>query len=234
MRRFNSVFRSVLFVVLSAAVLTLSGTSFARPRYGPPDSDRDPGAFIEENAETLGLNQETLNAIRSIVAESKDAGDALHAKLRDLHEGMKALLDQATPDEPAVMQQVDRVGAAEIEMHKHRLATMLAIRALLTPEQRDEMVRLRDESRGRWKRALMEYCEADLAALCPDADDRWSQKQCLGEHREDASPACQDAIQAARRAHHRHHDRCSEHDGAGCPMHQGTGSSEKPRASDAN
>ena len=33
-------------------------------------------------------------------------------------------------------------------MHKHRLSTLLAVRALLTPEQRAELTRIREETRG--------------------------------------------------------------------------------------
>ena len=208
-----------------AAALTLSGVGFARPSFEPGDSHRDPGAFIEENAEALGLDDETLGAIRSIVEESKDKGDQLHSELRELHKGMKALLSQGTPDESAVMQQVDSIGAAEVEMHKHRLGTMLEIRSLLTPEQREEMTRLRDDSRGRWKHALLEGCEADLEALCPEADDRWSRRQCLKEQREKVSSACGDALKAARRAHHGSHKGCSEHLESGC-KHHGSGRSE--------
>jgi protein CpxP len=213
--------QSVLLFSVCAAFLAVAGASFARPGFGPPDSDRDPGAFIEQNAEALGLDQATLDKIRTIVAKSKDEGDALHAQLSELHQGMKALLDQDSPDESAVMQQIDRIGAAETEMHKHRVHTMLAIRALLTPEQREKMTQLRDDSRGRWKQALMEDCKSDLASLCPDAGDRWSQKQCLAEHSDTVSPACQAAMQAARRAHHGHHGGWSDHPGADCPMHPG-------------
>ena len=46
------------------------------------------------------------------------------------------------PDEAAVMQHADAIGQAETEMHKHRLATMLEIRALLTPEQRQELTQI--------------------------------------------------------------------------------------------
>jgi Spy/CpxP family protein refolding chaperone len=250
-------FKRVGFFGALAAALTLSGVSFARSPFGPEDSHRDPGAFIEENAEALGLDDETLSAIRSIVEESKDRGDQLHAKLRELHKGMKALLSQGTPDESAVMQQVDNIGAAEVEMQRHRLGTMLKIRALLTPEQREEMTQLREDSRGRWKHALFEECEADLEALCPEADDRWSRKQCLKEQREKVSEACRDALKAARHARHGSHKGCSGHQGADCPMHkggdcpmhqgadcpmhrgadcpmhQGAGSSEKPESGDA-
>jgi hypothetical protein len=135
---------------------------------------------------------------------------------------MKVLLAQGTPNESAVMQQVDSIGALETEMHKHRLGTMLEIRALLTPEQREEMAQLRDESRGRWKHALREACGADVEALCPDAEDRWSRKQCLHEQREKVSEACKDAMKAAKGAHRGSHKGCSEHRGSECPMHLGS------------
>jgi Spy/CpxP family protein refolding chaperone len=214
-------FELVGFFGALVAALTLSGVSFARPPFEPGDSHRDPGAFIEENAEALDLDEETLSAIRSIVEESKDRGDQLHSKLRELHKGMKALLAQDSPDESAVMQQVDSIGAAEVEMQRHRLGTMLKIRALLTPEQREEMTRLREDSRGRWRQALLEDCEADLEALCPEADDRWSRKQCLRDNREKISEACRDAVKAAKSARHGSHKGCPGHQGADCPMHQG-------------
>ena len=219
-------FKRIGFFGALAAALTLAGVGFARPPFESGDSHRDPSAFIEENAEALGLDDETLGAIRSIVEASKDRGDQLHSKLRELHKGMKALLSQSTPDESAVMQQIDTIGAAEVEMQRHRLGTMLKIRALLTPKQREEMTRLREDSRGRWKRALLEDCEADLEALCPEADDRWSRKQCLKEHREKVSAACGDAIKAARRARHGSHKGCSEHHESGCSGHHGPGCSE--------
>jgi Spy/CpxP family protein refolding chaperone len=200
----------------------LSGASFARSPFKSGDSHHDPGAFIEENAEALGLDDETLGAIRKIVENSKGRGEQLHSELRELHKGMKALLAQDTPDESAVMKQVDAIGAAEVEMHKYRLDTMLKIRSLLTPEQREEMTRLREDSRGHWKQALLENCEADLEALCPEADDRWSRRQCLREQREKVSEECGDALKAARHAHHGADKGCPKHQGADCPMHKGS------------
>ena len=241
--------KRVGFVGTVLAVLTLAGVGFARPPFESPGSDRDPGAFIEENAEALDLDDETIAAIRGIVEESKGEGDQFQAKLRELHDEMKALLSQGTPDESAVMKQIETIGAVETEMQKHRLGTMLEIRALLTPEQREEMTRLRDESRGRWRHALREACEVDLETLCPDAEDRWSRKQCLREQREKVSDECRDAIKAARPAHRGPHGRgpmhpgmdcplhrgadCPIHEGADCPMRQGAGSTEEPEGSEA-
>jgi Spy/CpxP family protein refolding chaperone len=214
-------FKLLGFIGAVLAALALAGESSARPPFGSPDPDRDPGTFIEENAEALDLDDETLAAIRSIVAESKGEGDQFHTELRELHDQMKTLLSQDSPDESVVMKQIETIGAVETEMQKHRLGTMLEIRALLSPEQREEMTRLRDESRGRWRRALRDACEADLEAWCPDADDRWSRKQCLRDQREKVSDECRDAIEAARHAHRGPHEGGPRHRGAGCPMHQG-------------
>jgi len=237
-------FETVGFIGTLAVALALPGVAIARPDRGHPDPHRDPGAFIEENAEALGLEAETLGAIRRIVEESKGTGEQLHAKLRELHERMKELLSQAAPDESAVMKQVEAIGAAEIEMQKHRLGTMLEIRALLTPGQREEMTRLREASRSRWKHALMEACESDLEALCPEADDRSSRRQCLKEHRDGVSPACSDAIEAARHARHAAHEGwsghhgpdCAEHHGPDCAEHHGQGCAEHdgPGCADAD
>ena len=75
----------------------------------------------------------------------------------------------------------------------------------LPSEQREAMTSLREDSRGRWKHALLDACEADLKTVCPEADDRWSRRQCLAKNREKVSSACQDAMRDARRAHRGHH-----------------------------
>jgi Spy/CpxP family protein refolding chaperone len=47
------------------------------------------------------------------------------------------------------MQWADRVGAAETELKKQRLRTMLEVRALLSPEQRQKLVKIFEERRAR-------------------------------------------------------------------------------------
>jgi Spy/CpxP family protein refolding chaperone len=199
--------RHYRFAVLCAFVLALthSSPSFARKPFDGPDSHRDPGAFIEKKAEALGLDEEKLAAIRSIVESSKETGDRLHSEVRGLHDEMKEMLSQDAPDEAAVMKQIDGIGAVEVEMHKHRVRTMLKIRELLTPQQREAMVKLREDTRGRWKHALREACEEDLARLCPDAGDRRERRHCLEDNRKQVSSECRDAVGDARRARRESH-----------------------------
>ena len=133
--------------------LTLAGTSAARPPMGGPGGPggpggHDPGRLIDEHAEELGLDDETREAIQRIVDDSREEARGFHDELRGLHDAMRTLLSQDEPDEAAVMQQAETIGKVETEMHKHRLSTLLAIRALLTPEQRAELTRMREEMRG--------------------------------------------------------------------------------------
>jgi Spy/CpxP family protein refolding chaperone len=112
-------------------------------RHGPPPIDR----ILERHAEELGLSEEVHEQVRAIAAQSEQEEaplrEALHAQRDALHE----LLAQDAPEPDAVMHQAEVVGAAEVDLHKQRLRTLLAVRALLTPEQRQQLVKIFEEKR---------------------------------------------------------------------------------------
>lgn len=126
----------------------------ATPGISQAESGRPPGKpglrldrFIVEHAERLGLDEKTLTAIRTIVDASREREEVLQGELHQAHAQMRALLSQETPDEAAVMRQAEAIGALEVAERKSRLQAMLGIRALLTPEQRQELIRIREEFR---------------------------------------------------------------------------------------
>ena len=203
------------------AGLAVADAGFAQPPFagsqrghGGPHRGRGPAGFIEEHAARLGLDDETREAIDEIVDESREQGRELHGELRDLHREMRDLLSEETPDEAAVMQQAEAIGKIETELHKHRLGTLIKIRALHTPEQREELARIREETREQWRQPLIEAFEADADQFCPDDDGRWSRRRCLRDHREELSAGCQAAIEGARGEARR---------GRGKPGRRGTG-----------
>ena len=119
------------------------------PPHGPPPPER----FLEEHAERLGLDEETRAAIRGIAESSRARADAARDELDEEHAAMRELLEAEEPDVEAVMAQAERIGERETELRKIRLGAMLDIRRLLTPEQRAEMVRIREElGPPRWHR----------------------------------------------------------------------------------
>ena len=83
------------------------------------------------------------------IAEAARAESAPLEQERDArHREMRALLDQPEPGIDAVMRQAERIGAVETELQKRRLRTLLEIRGLLTPVQREELVRIHAERRA--------------------------------------------------------------------------------------
>jgi Spy/CpxP family protein refolding chaperone len=112
-------------------------------KHGKPPLD----AILERHAERLGLDADTLAQIRAVAEASRPEHERLADALHALRAELREQLSEDEPDRDAVMRLADRVGAAETALDKHRLATLLEIRALLTPEQRRELVRIFEERR---------------------------------------------------------------------------------------
>ena len=95
------------------------------------------------------------------------------------------------------MRQAERLGEIETEMTKHRLQTLLRIHALLTPEQRKEMMAIHRGRHG-GPEMLLDSCEGDLEKLCPDADSPFDHMRCLHEHADGLSEGCAAALEKFR------------------------------------
>lgn len=151
--------------LLGALLLAFCGfaatTALAQPPGPPPDHDGPPhmgrrgpppiDRVLERHAGELGLDSATRAAIQQIAARSREVEEPLNEELHELHEGMRTLLDSDAPVLDDVMQWADRIGAAETELKKQRLRTMLEVRALLSPEQRQKLVKIFEERKARRK-----------------------------------------------------------------------------------
>jgi Spy/CpxP family protein refolding chaperone len=114
--------------------------------HGPPPL----GDVLERHADELGLDADTRARIRQIAETSRDEEQPLATQLRALHEGMHQLLEGDAPKLDDVMHQADEIGALETQLRKHQLRTLLQIRALLTPDQRQKLVQIFEAKRARW------------------------------------------------------------------------------------
>jgi Spy/CpxP family protein refolding chaperone len=130
-----------------AAPGTPSGSGPRGWRHGPPGPPPIE-ELLERHADELGLDAAMQAKIRGIAAQARQQAQPALDELRSLHEGMHQLLVSDSPDSQQVMGQADRIGAAETQLRKQRLATMLEIRALLTPEQRQKLVQIFEDKRA--------------------------------------------------------------------------------------
>jgi len=130
-----------------AALFALcAGPALAQPRPEPGGSGIE--RLLERNAERLHLDDATREKIRALAEAGREKSAPQREALEQLHEEMHALLTSDAPELDAVLAKADEIGSAETALHKERLRTMLAIRALLTPEQRRELVRIHEEFRA--------------------------------------------------------------------------------------
>jgi len=189
---------NALVVCVLLTALTAPGVSRAEAERPPSDTSARPDRFIAEYAERLGLDKETLGTIRTIVDASRAQGETLRADLHQAYAQMRALLSQEGPNEAAVMQQADTIGALELAARKQRLQIMLRIRALLTPAQRQELIRIQETWHTRRRSDFMPACQAESTNFCPDAAPGRPHLECLYEHMADLSEACRTAIQGRK------------------------------------
>jgi Spy/CpxP family protein refolding chaperone len=128
-----------LFALAAAAPSAQAG---GRHHKRPPLDE-----LLERHAERLQLDEGALARIREVEDASRPEHERLAGELHALRHEMREKLGEDAPDRETVMALADRIGAAETALDKHRLSTLLEIRALLTPDQRKELVEIFDERR---------------------------------------------------------------------------------------
>ena len=211
-----------IFILLAALVMAAASAAEPRGEGRHRGPGHGPERFLEEHAERLDLDEETRAALRAILDGSKSSAQKPREELHQARRRLHNLLAEETPDEAAVMKQAERIGALETERHKHRLATMMRIRALLTPEQRAELAELREEKRSHWSHVrdhgLSEACEGDVEEFCSDA--RWpgSRRHCMRRHRDELSEECREALESRRSFRHGRHHRPDDERGVDSPL----------------
>ena len=182
-------------LALGLIVLSLSSAEAGRR-----DTRHDPwpGGLFEEHVEQLGVDEKTLAAIRTIVDASRKRGEELRDELHQARHHMRQLLSQEKPDETAVMQQADVIGALELAERKNRLQALLQIRAFLTPEQRQALLQLHEEFRPRPLTDVPPACQTDVTNFCTDVPPGQARTQCLHDHTTELSPECKARLQDAQ------------------------------------
>jgi Spy/CpxP family protein refolding chaperone len=130
--------RSVPKVLLALALAGGIGLAMGAAAK-PPGPGGSPLSRLESRIDTLELEEESRSAIYAILDEARAAHREIRGQVREAHEELRALLEQEDPDESAVMEQAEVIGSLQTEARKHGLRTLLAVHALLTPEQRESL-----------------------------------------------------------------------------------------------
>jgi Spy/CpxP family protein refolding chaperone len=134
--------KSLMITIALVAVLA-AGTALAQQRMnGGERGGRgfERGPRIERLAERLGLTDEQKTAIEALHEETRAKNAALAKETRLLRHELEGELLKDEPSEKKVLELNAKLGDLNTERQATRLATRLAVRNQLTPEQRDKML----------------------------------------------------------------------------------------------
>lgn len=84
--------------------------------------------------EKLGIPRETAQRVQDLSFESNEALIQLEAELKRAQLRLERLLSAASPDETAILRQVEEVGLAETAVRRNRIGLMVQIKKLLGPD----------------------------------------------------------------------------------------------------
>lgn len=132
--------RRLLSTLLTLIGVALAPLPSASQPGGPPGFGGPPGPSpLERAIESVELPPEVRSQIDALLDASHSSRRGLHRELRGAREEMRELLEADDPQEDAILAQAEVIGRLQVSLEKDRLMTLLRIRALLTPQQRDSL-----------------------------------------------------------------------------------------------
>lgn len=132
-----------LMITIALVAILAAGTALAQQRKtGGERTGRgfERGPRIERLAERLDLTDEQKTAIEALHEETRAKNAALAKETRLLRHELEGELLKDEPSEKKVLELNAKLGDLDTQRQANRLATRLAVRNQLTPEQRDKML----------------------------------------------------------------------------------------------
>lgn len=112
-----------------------------QPGMGPMG---EPGERLLRMADQLGLSDAQRNQIQAIFAEAKTANEPLLQEMQAAHEQMQTLMSSGA-SQSELQAQHNRMQALHQQMGDRHFSTMMAVQAVLTPEQQAKLQEMRGE-----------------------------------------------------------------------------------------
>ena len=139
----TSTTRGIRFIVSSLAILLLSGFVATAQAQGPGGQGRfgDFEQRFEKMAEQLDLTADQTQAIKKIREAGRAEGQKIHKQIMRLQNEKRGELLKDEPDAKTAISLAKEIGSLRTDLRVNRLENRLAVRKMLTTEQRDKMLR---------------------------------------------------------------------------------------------
>jgi Spy/CpxP family protein refolding chaperone len=128
-------------LALLVVLLLGAGMAESKPRHRGCHEHGANARFdrLEEKLAALELDDQTRASAEQVLARARAESESQREAKREARRVLRELLDQEQPVVEQVMAQADALGALETEAHKAKLRTKLELRALLGPDQWQEL-----------------------------------------------------------------------------------------------
>lgn len=100
-------------------------------------------SIMRSKSEELGLSEETLAALDSLMEEIRKERNRYKRKMVNVSKGLESLLNENRPSEEALVEKTTEINAAVLEYHLAQMRITLKLRSLLSPEQLEKFMELR-------------------------------------------------------------------------------------------
>jgi Spy/CpxP family protein refolding chaperone len=107
-----------------------------------------PPEMVMRHAQEIGLSDEQREQITAVIQQVQSDIVPLEWEVRERTEVLTDLLEKPRVDEATALVQVDRVTEIENQMKKTHLALLIRVKNLLSEDQQQQLLALRQERRG--------------------------------------------------------------------------------------
>lgn len=111
-----------------------------------------PAKLVMEHADALKLTDAQREKLRVVLKDSQSRLVDLRFVLETESQKLLKMLDADQLDAPAIKAQASKVMGLETKLKTEHLSLMLAVHAVLTPEQRAQLKKIAEAEHARWKR----------------------------------------------------------------------------------
>ena len=110
--------------------------------HGPRHDRGKRRGFMSRMVKELGLNDEQTKAIKNVLIEALKKNIKLRADARVARIELGQLITKDEPDKTAIHAKVDQIASLRGDIMRQRADTVLAVREVLTPAQREKADRV--------------------------------------------------------------------------------------------
>ena len=135
-------------LALTAALLAPATTAFGDEHW-PGGGGMHHGKFWRRDKvrHRLKLTDDEIERLEDVLARNRQPLEDMEADVKKKRAALDALLGDDRTAEATILAQVDQIEQARARLGKARVAMLLEMRRVLTPEQRRQLVQLREKDK---------------------------------------------------------------------------------------